>query len=161
MPVLFSACNRRTHIANRHNRFMHQLRTSFWLSRLILAWFALTLGAASASPFIHPQAMELICTTSGEMRWVNVSSAVGNSVSDDTSADSSLGEDTQSTAHSGQHNTLDCALCLPAAGPAPLHFGDLPPMAQPLSHALRPLVAAHIASVTRAPLPARGPPAHS
>lgn len=138
---------------------MHKLRTSFWLSRLILAWFALTLGAASASPFIHPQAMELICTTAGEMRWVNVDSHTG--VSDGISADNRLGEDEQNMAHGGQHNTLDCALCLPAAGPAPLHFGELPPTAQPLSYALRPMVAAHIASVTRAPLPARGPPTHS
>lgn len=138
---------------------MHLLRTSFWLSRLILAWFALTLGAASASPLIHPQAMELICTTSGEMLWVQVGASASSS------ADSLTGEDTQDTAHdianTGQHNTLDCALCLPFAPPAPLHLSALPPTVQPLSYALRPWVAAHIASVTRAPLPARGPPTHS
>ena len=41
---------------------MHALRNSVSLARLVMAWFALTLGLAIASPLVHPQAMELVCT---------------------------------------------------------------------------------------------------
>mgnify|MGYP007055625982 FL=1 len=44
---------------------MHALRNSVSLARLVMAWFALTLGLAIASPLVHPQAMELVCTAGG------------------------------------------------------------------------------------------------
>ena len=116
---------------------MHALRTSSLLARLILAWFVLTVGAAIASPIVHPQALQVVCTTGSSVKLVVV------------------GEDGGAT-ELGQH-TLDCAMCLGASAP--------PPPAQqhaqrhePLAHALTPPVAATIAAIVGAPLPARGPP---
>lgn len=116
---------------------MQALRSSFWLTRLILAWFAVTLGVAVASPLVHPQGFELVCTASGDVKLV------------------ALGE---SAAPGMGHHQLDCPMCLPAGAPPPALPAMAVPHQQPLAHALLPLVAAHIASVTRAPLPARGPP---
>lgn len=117
---------------------MHALRTSSLLARLILAWFVLTVGAAIASPIVHPQALQVVCTTGSTAKLVVV-----------------VGEDGGAT-ELGQH-TLDCAMCLGASAP--------PPPAQqhalrhePLAHALTPPVAATIAAIVGAPLPARGPP---
>src|SRR5690606_37534878 len=44
---------------------MQMLRNSRFLARLVMAWFMLTLGIAVASPIVHPQAMEVVCTSSG------------------------------------------------------------------------------------------------
>ena len=116
---------------------MHALRTSSILARLVLALFVLMLGTAIASPIVHPTKTEMVCTTGGVMKMVVTS------------------EDGQ-TLELGQH-TLDCSLCLPAGLPAvpPVISFALP---QPLAHALRPEVAAHIAALVGAPLPPRGPP---
>lgn len=122
---------------------MQALRTSSMLARLILAWFMLTVGAAIASPIVHPQAMELVCSTGGGGAKLV---AVGSSAEDPAAAPSG-------------HHALDCPLCL--------HFSAPPPQAQPvpmvhpqpLAHALRPAVAATLAALSGAPLPPRGPPA--
>ncbi|WP_198972372.1 hypothetical protein [Xylophilus sp. ASV27] len=116
---------------------MHALRTSCLLARLVLAWFALTLGVAAASPVVHPRATEIVCTAGGSIKIV---------VSSDDGASAEI----------GQH-TLDCSLCLAATVPLPARRVALE-MPQPLAHALRPLVAAHIAALVGAPLPPRGPP---
>ena len=61
-------------------------------------------------------------------------------------------------AHHGHQHSLDCPLCLAAS--LPLDDWRLPTVhEQPLSRALTPIVAAHIAARTGTPLPARGPPA--
>jgi len=51
---------------------------------------------------------------------------------------------------------MDCPLC----GSPGLSFPPVVvlPVVSPLAHGLRPLVVAHLASLTAAPLPARGPP---
>jgi len=116
---------------------MHALRTSSLLARLVLAWFVLTLGVAVASPVVHPMAMEIVCTAGGSMKVVVTS-------------------DDGPSAEMGQH-TLDCSLCLAATLPLPASRVSLE-MPQPLAHALKPLVAAHIAALVGAPLPPRGPP---
>ncbi|RYH70139.1 MAG: hypothetical protein EON54_01665 [Alcaligenaceae bacterium] len=116
---------------------MHALRTSSLLARLILAWFILTLGAAIASPIVHPQAIQLVCTAGSTVKLVAVGED-GNAVE--------MG-----------HHTLDCAMCLGAGAPPPqesIHAA----YGQPLAHALKPIVAANIAALVGAPLPARGPP---
>lgn len=119
---------------------MHLLRTSSMLARLILAWFVLTMGAAIASPLVHPQAMELVCTTGSSAKLV----VVGD---DDPAGNPSA------------HHALDCPLCLHFSAPP----SQAQPMAavhpQPLAHALRPIVAATLAALAGAPLPPRGPPA--
>lgn len=116
---------------------MHALRTSLTLARLILAWFALTLGVAVASPLVQPHQMELVCAEDGGVKLVVV------------------GEDGQAAPVG--HHSLDCPMCLPVMVPAPVFSLDAA-MPHPLAHALRPVAAAHIAALVGAPLPARGPP---
>lgn len=119
---------------------MHILRSSSCLIRLVLAWFALTLGVAIASPVIHPQAMEVVCSVGSGMSLVVI-------------------DDDGKAVQAGQH-TLDCPMCLAATLPPPQAHIRLE-MPQPLAYALRPMVAAHIAALTGAPLPPRGPPSFS
>jgi hypothetical protein len=116
---------------------MQAFRQLRHLTRFVLVWFALSLGVAMASSLVAPKATELVCTSGGMLKLVTV-------------------DGTDSAAPS--HGQLDCALCLPMAlPPAPCAV----PLVQvsPLSHALQPVAAAHIASATAPPLPSRGPPA--
>jgi hypothetical protein len=119
---------------------MNALRTSSMLIRLVLAWFVLTLGVAVASPMVHPQAMEVVCSAGGSMKVVAI-------------------DDDGSTVQAG-HHALDCPMCLAATlPPTPVNVrADMP---QPLAYALRPIVVAQIAALVGAPLPPRGPPSFS
>lgn len=126
---------------------MQSLRTDRpwgrFLARLLLAWFALVLGAAIASPIVQPQAVETICSGAGHFKLLF------------KSADGDLREESASKA-----STLDCPLCAGlGAAPPPARAAALPPDA--LAHTLHPLIAAHIASLTAPPLPSRGPPARA
>ena len=115
---------------------MEHLRHALHLTRLVLVWFALSVGVAIASPMVNPQAMDVVCTSTGSMKLV-------------------VQGDDDSTAASS--HTLDCPLCASMSAPPPALNTQLT-HASPLAHALRPLAAAHIASVTAPPLPSRGPP---
>lgn len=118
---------------------MHTIRQLRWLARLVLAWLVLSMGVAVASPLVHPQAMELICSGSGAIKAVIK---------------------TDDGAQELSSHTLDCSLCAQVGAPPPASQARLP-VAHPLAHALRPIPAAHIAARTAAPLPPRGPPASS
>lgn len=117
---------------------MSFLRASRCLTRLVLVWFALALGAAIASPLVKPQRLELVCSADGGARFQPSGDADGDAPA---------------------RHLLDCALCLPAAPPSesavpvPLvaHAGGPVP--------LRAGVA--VTASSGAPLPARGPPAIS
>ncbi|QXZ11228.1 DUF2946 family protein [Comamonas sp. Y33R10-2] len=126
---------------------LHALRriATCFLGRCVLAWFALSIGVASAAPLIQSQGFELICTSTGAMKMV----AVGDTESDNESSDH--------TALSAGH--LDCPMCLPHAAPPPPVLRLPVPTELPLHHALQPVQRARLASITAAPLPARGPPA--
>ena len=116
---------------------MDYLRQTKTLARLVLVWFALSLGVAMASSLVAPKSTELVCTSGGMLKLVAV-------------------DGTDSAVPS--HGTMDCALCLPVAlPPAPCTVQLAQP--SPLSHALQATAAAHIASATGPPLPSRGPPA--
>lgn len=120
---------------------MHALRTSAHLSRLahlVLAWFVLTLAVAAAAPLIHPTAMHIVCTASGGAQLM-VLDHEGQPV-----------DDASHKAH--------CALCLSSDGPPPAPPTLSACSPSPLAHALTPIPAAHIASLTGASMPARGPP---
>ncbi|WP_399683120.1 DUF2946 family protein [Xenophilus sp.] len=108
------------------------------LGRAVLLCFALSLGAAVASPLVHPQAMELVCSASGAVKLV---------VKTDDGAQE------MGATH------LDCPMCLLAGAPPPAPAALALPHPQPLGHALQPIEAARLAAATAAPLPARGPPA--
>ncbi|MBA3773746.1 MAG: DUF2946 domain-containing protein, partial [Ramlibacter sp.] len=47
---------------------MQALRRATFLARLVLAWFALAIGVAMASPLVQPRAMEVICSGAGGMK---------------------------------------------------------------------------------------------
>ncbi len=118
---------------------MHALRTARTLARFLLAWFVLSIGVAVASPMVKPQSMELICSGSGAMKVL-------------VKTDDGVKE--MST------HTLDCPLCATVGTPPAVVQADAQAVS-PLSHVLRPIAAAHIAWLTAAPLPARGPPSFS
>ena len=115
---------------------MQRLRTARHFARLVLAWFALAVGAAVASPVLQPQAVQWLCTGTGAMKLLVGAGADGEAVP--------------------QAATLDCPLCAtPGAPPAQAH---------PASGCLLavPLAPRHggpaVASRRDLPPPARGPP---
>lgn len=115
---------------------MQALRHASFLARLVLAWFALAVGVAMAAPLVAPQGIELVCSAGGAMKVV----LKGHEGAKPDSA-----------------AALDCPLCagldaVPTLAPCVAEF------AQPLGYVLRSIPAAHIAALTAAPLPARGPP---
>lgn len=118
---------------------MHILRTSSMLVRLVLAWFVLTLGAASAAPMVQPVSMALVCADGG-VKVVLV--------------------DRDGAAVHPRGHTLDCPLCLPATAPPPLATPCVVPP-QLAAAVVRVPAVFHVAATAGAPLPPRGPPAHS
>jgi hypothetical protein len=116
-------------------RHLHRL-----IARLSLAWFALALGVAAASPLVQPRAMQLVCSAAGSVRL--------------------LVDHGDGMVDAGQA-ALDCALCLLASAPPPQPPAVVPgPGLQPARLAA-PLPPAPQVRAARAPLPARGPPAVS
>ena len=116
--------------------FLHTLRNIPWLAKLALLWFAVTLGVAVASPMVNPQQELLICTSVGMAKVV---------LADDGSVTTSP----VAQAH--------CPLCV--TGGVPPGFVSLvfEPVL-PLGRVLQSIPAAHIAALTAAPPPSRGPP---
>lgn len=118
---------------------MQSLRNAHLLARFVLVWFALSIAVAIASPIVKPQALELICSGAGVMKV--------------------LVKTDDGTKEVARH-TLDCPLCISISAPPPVARLTAEPI-QALAHVLQSIPAAHIASLTAAPLPARGPPAFS
>ena len=116
---------------------MQALRHIKQLGRLVLLWFALSLGVAVASPLVSPQSMELVCSSAGAIKMV---------VKTDDGA-RELGA-----------SHLDCPLCALTGAPPPAADPTQFVHPLPLGHALQPIPAARLAAATAAPLPARGPP---
>jgi hypothetical protein len=114
---------------------MQFLRNAHFLARLVLVWFALSLGVAVASPLVNPQASELICSSAGVMKLIVKTDDGAKEVS---------------------APMLDCPLCATAGAPPSLQAKFEPLL--PLGHVLRSIPSAVIAALTAAPLPARGPP---
>lgn len=118
---------------------MQPLRNARLIARLVLVWFALTLGAAIAAPLVAPKATLLVCA--GASVKLIVQSGDGKAVE--------IG-----------HSTLDCPLCAVMNAPPPVANAAVqPPHA--LSHALLPIETARIAARIGAPWQARAPPALS
>jgi hypothetical protein len=118
---------------------MQSLRRAHLLARFVLVWFALSLGVAIASPIVKPQAIELICSGAGVMKVL---------VKTDDGSKEVVSQ------------TMDCPLCVTVSAPPPVARQNVAP-AQPLAHVLKSIPAAHIAALTAAPPPARGPPSFS
>lgn len=116
---------------------MHTLRTSLMLTRLVLAWFALTFGVAVASPIIAPHTLVMMCSQ-GEAKAIVID------------ADGKLA--------TSKDHTLECAFCIPAAAPPPSTTLALPASGTPC-HSEPHAAPAPIQAAAGAPLPPRGPPA--
>lgn len=118
---------------------MHFFRHAPRFARFVLVWFALSIGAAVASPVIKPQPMELICTGSGAMKVL-------------IQTDEGLQELVTVS--------MDCPLCCTVGAPPPASSPNVAPLL-PLAYLSHGIPAANLASLTAAPLPARGPPLYS
>ena len=127
---------------------MFVMRRAHHLARFVLVWFALSLGVAVASPLVHPKAMDLVCTSSGAMKWVVVG--------DDSGTGSDTGNDVVKNTLAN-HHTLDCPVCASFSAPPPA-ASHIALALSPLAQALQPVTAARIAAATAPPLPSRGPP---
>jgi len=119
---------------------MHATPLTRRTARLVLAWFVAFLVVAGIAPLVQAQPLDSICTATSVAK---ASGQTGGGESD---------------MHAG--HTLKCSLCTGATAP-PSASATLPPLPADLRHATRPLVAAHLASLAGAPLPARGPPLFS
>ncbi|VWX63356.1 conserved exported hypothetical protein [Burkholderiales bacterium 8X] len=119
---------------------MNRLRHARILACFVLAWFMSSLGVAIASPLVSPQSMQVVCSSVGTVKLVVQS---GDGEAQDL----------------GAAQQLDCPLCvLMGAPPPPPVAVGVPPL-QPLGRIAQAIPAARLAAATRAPLPARGPPA--
>jgi hypothetical protein len=107
------------------------------LGRWVLLWFVLSLGAAVASPVVHPQAMELVCSSVGTIKVV---------------------VHTQDGVQDMGATHLDCPLCVLTGAPPPPPVAAVFDAPLPLGRVLQSIPAARHAVATAAPLPARGPP---
>jgi hypothetical protein len=119
---------------------MRSLTSIKLIARFVLVWFALSVGVAIASPLVNPRPMELICSGAGVMK---------------------LQIQTDDDTKSVLSHTLDCPLCVThLALPTPFVRLTAEPI-QPLAYVMQSIPAAHIASLTAIPPPARGPPSFS
>jgi hypothetical protein len=118
-------------------RLMQNLRNAPYLLRIAAAWVLLSFCAAWASPLVAPQSFDLLCTDKGSMRLVQ-KTAGGDEAT---------------------HLVEHCGLCAAGALAAPPVASPSTQAKPSIAYALVPTRAAHMAWATRAPLPARGPPA--
>ena len=114
---------------------MQRLRHATFLARLVLAWFALALGVAVASPVVKPQGAQLVCSGSGAMQLVMPASDDGQPPST---------------------HTFDCPLCAAVAPPPPVD--DAAVFLQPLGRVIQSVPSARHTARLAAALPPRGPP---
>lgn len=118
---------------------MYRLRSIHLIARWVLMWFALSLGVAIASPLVHPQATQMVCSGAGIMKLVVLT--------DDGATEL------------GSHS-LDCPLCAQLGAPPPVLAWTVAPPSE-LAFSCLPLEAARIASLLRGPWQARAPPVFS
>lgn len=116
--------------------FLHTLRNTPWLAKLALLWLVMTLGVAVASPMVNPQQELLICTSVGMAKVV-------------LADDGSVTTNPVTQAH--------CPLCI-SAGVPPGFVSPVFEAVLPLGRVLQSIPAAHLAALTAAPPPSRGPP---
>ena len=114
---------------------LQSLRQARWIARLVLVWFALLMGATIASPIVKPAGGQMVCSAMDGMKLVMNDEGQAQPVSD----------------------SMDCPLCATVITPptAQASAFELP---SALGHVLQTVPAAHIAGLTGAPLPPRGPP---
>lgn len=102
----------------------------------VLVWFFMALGAAVASPLLHPRTIEIVCAGAG--------------------ATQSVVHVDDGTADWGGH-VLDCPLCLACGAPAATRSSQTCIFA-PMSYDTALEFLSPIVAPTAAPPPARAPP---
>ncbi len=104
----------------------------------MLSAFVAALLVTIAAPFVHPVALDLVCSTQGAKLVAH-----------------------EGGVPQGADHAAHCPLCLPGGAPPAVAFewdaGRVPPLAP----VRRSIPAARLASLIGAPLPPRGPPAVS
>ena len=116
---------------------LQALRNAHVLTRLVLVWLALFIGAAVATPWLKSPSVEMVCSGMGGTKMVQT---------DAGDAPSLLGD-----------ARLDCPACLPLiAPPVAILAADLSPVA--LSQVLLLQSAARLVSLPGQPWQARAPP---
>jgi hypothetical protein len=120
---------------------LQSLREARSIVRWMLVCFALSIGVAVAAPLVHPQALTLVCTTAGAVKFV-----AGDEGPD-------AGASPERMAH-----TLDCVLCLPAGAPP---FATVAAWAPASPAALPPGTFRSATPQDTEPASARGPPARA
>src|SRR3569832_86029 len=103
---------------------MQALRRARFLARLVLAWFALSLGVAIASPIVKQGDIELVCSASGAMKLI-------------VKGDAGTGKQSS--------HTLDCPLCASTSAPPPV-VSITPAFVPVLGHVVQLIPAARIAA---------------
>ncbi len=116
---------------------MQALRSSKFIASLVLVWFALFVWSSMAASLIHPGTLQMVCSSDGGMKMVDTGDGDG---------DVKLGK------------TMDCPLCASVTTPPSAQRSGQLLAPSTLAHALHPVAAAHLATVTAPPLPSRGPP---
>jgi hypothetical protein len=108
------------------------------LTRLVLVWYVLFVGASVLAATLQPKSMDVVCSTMGIMKVVV------------------QGDDAQAS----QVMVMDCPLCAHATPALPLlpSLSDAVKVISALSYALMPVSEAVLVSLTAPPLPSRGPP---
>ncbi|MEY4726010.1 MAG: hypothetical protein RLZ36_637 [Pseudomonadota bacterium] len=119
---------------------MQTLRRSTQITRLVLAWFALSLGVVIASPVVNPKVMELVCSSAGAVKLV------------------ALGEG-DANANASAH-TMDCPLCVIMDAPPPAVYCHIS-LSLPPALVASWVATSRTAQASAPPLPSRGPPAHT
>ena len=113
---------------------LQALRSAQTLSRLVLASFVLVLAVAAASPILHTQGLEMVCSSGGINKLVD---ADGNPASGVVQ--------------------LDCPLCAAPGAPPPVPMG-VRLRQTALATWATPWQTSPVARLLGAALPARGPP---
>jgi len=124
---------------------LQTLREARTLVRWMLVWFALSIGVAVAAPVVHPQAMTLICTTTGSLKFVPAGAT-------DSGAETGPG----GASAAAQPHNLECVFCLPAGAPPAQGLAFAPPITRDAARPSAALAAVHLGP--RDPASARGPP---
>ena len=121
---------------------MPSSRCAHLFARLLLAWFALYLGAAAAAPLLAPGGYAVVCSADGSARLVQT--------------------DDDGVPAGAARPSLDCPLCVPASAPPPPATVDAATPRQPFAYcASAPATASWRSALDAAPPPARGPPSPS
>ena len=116
---------------------LQTLRNAHLITRLVLVWLALFIGAALATPLLKSQSVEMVCSGMGGTKMVQT--------------------DADEAARLLGFASLDCPACLPLIAPPVANLAaDL--SSGRLSHVFLPLSTARLVSLLGQPWQARAPP---